>query len=168
MMLPRALAPFLAFPQALREAGFAASPEQTEGFIAAVGLLGPRALGDVRRAAHALFGPEPERRAGFDEVFDRVFLGRFIAAPVSGEAEDLPPAFDAAGFELLSDGEEIEETGAQATRAERRSRREFSEGRTDDAVRRLRRTAARALPRRKARRLERVAAASPIRAAPSG
>jgi hypothetical protein len=104
MMLPRALAPFLAFPQALREAGFAASPEQTEGFIAAVGLLGPRALGDVRRAAHALFGPEPERRAGFDEVFDRVFLGRFIAAPVSGEAEDLPPAFDAAGFELLSDG----------------------------------------------------------------
>jgi len=168
MMLPRALAPFLAFPQALREAGFAASPEQTEGFIAAVGLLGPRALGDVRRAAHALFGPEPERRAGFDEVFDRVFLGRFIAAPVSGEAEDLPPAFDAAGFELLSDGGEIEDTGAQATRAERRSRREFSGGRTDDTVRRLRRTAARALPRRKARRLERVAAASPIRAAPSG
>jgi uncharacterized protein with von Willebrand factor type A (vWA) domain len=154
MTPPRALAPFLAFPRALREAGFAASPEQTEGFIAAVGLLGPRTLRDVRLAAHALFGPAPERREAFDEVFDRIFLGRFIAAPMPGEAEDLPAAFDAAGFELLQDEGETEEAGAEATTAERLSRRDFGDQGSFEAARRLRRRAARALPRRKSRRLE--------------
>lgn len=154
MTAPRALAPFLAFPQALREAGFAAAPEQTEGFIAAVGLLGPRSLRDVRLAAHAVFGPGPQRREAFDEVFDRVFLGRAIAAPMPGEPEDLPAAFDAAGFELLPDEGEPEEAGAEATSAERLARRDFGEQGRDEAARRLRRRAARDLPRRRSRRLE--------------
>jgi uncharacterized protein with von Willebrand factor type A (vWA) domain len=151
--LPRALAPFIAFPRALRDAGFAAAPEQTEGFIAAVGLLGPRSLRDVRHAAVAVFGPVPERREEFDAVFDRVFLGRDIAAPMPGEAEDLPAAYDAAGFELLPDTGETEDAGAAATAAERLSRRHFSAGTVEAAAQRLRRGAARALPRRKSRRL---------------
>jgi uncharacterized protein with von Willebrand factor type A (vWA) domain len=154
MTAPRALAPFLLFPQALREAGFAAAPEQTEGFIAAVGLLGPRSLRDLRLAAYAVFGPAPERRQAFDEVFDRVFLGRAVAAPMPGEPEDLPAAFDAAGFELLPEDGETEEAGAEATAAERLSRRDFGEGGLDEAARRLRRRAARDLPRRRSRRLE--------------
>lgn len=153
MTVPRALAPFLAFPGALREAGFAAAPEQTESFIAAVGLLGPRSLRDVRLAAHALFGPAPERREAFDAVFDRVFLGREIAAPMPGEAEELPAAFDSAGFELQLDAAEPEEAGMEATEAERLGRRDFAETAAEDAARRLRRHAAAALPRRRSRRL---------------
>ena len=72
-MMPRALDPFLTFPRALRAAGFAASPEETESFLAAVGLLGPRHIRDIRRAAHAVFGPGPERRAAFDTVWNREY-----------------------------------------------------------------------------------------------
>lgn len=154
MTAPRALAPFLAFPPALREAGFAAAPEQTEGFIAAVGLLGPRSLRDIRLAAAAVFGPVPERREEFDAVFDHVFLGRDIAAPMPGEAEELPAAYDAAGFELLPESGETEEAGAAATGAERLSRRDFAALAAEAAERRLRRGAARALPRRRSRRLK--------------
>ncbi|MCU0983691.1 MAG: VWA domain-containing protein [Acetobacteraceae bacterium] len=153
MALPRALAPFLAFPRALREAGFAAAPEQTQGFIAAVGLLGPRSLRDVRLAAHAVFGPSPDQRVAFDEVFDRVFLGRGIAAPMPGEAEDLPAAFDDGGFDLLPEAEETEEAGAEATTAERLSRRDFDQAQEEEAARRLRRRAPSLLPRRRSRRL---------------
>ena len=40
-------------------AGFSASPDQSETFLAATGLLGPRSLGDVRRAAaYLLAGQE--------------------------------------------------------------------------------------------------------------
>jgi uncharacterized protein with von Willebrand factor type A (vWA) domain len=153
MTAPRALSPFLAFPRALREAGFPAAPEQTAAFIASVGLLGPRSLRDVRLAAAAVFGPAPERREEFDAVFDRVFLGRDIAAPMPGEADELPAAYDAAGFDLLPESDETEEAGAEATAAERLSRRDFSAEGVTAAARRLRRGAARALPRRKSRRL---------------
>jgi hypothetical protein len=155
MTPPRALAPFLAFAPALRAAGFAAAPEQTEGFIAAVGLLGPRSLRDVRLAAHAVFGPVPERKPEFDAVFDGVFLGRAIAAPMPGEAEDLPQAFDAADFAELPEAGEASETGAEATGAERLSRRDFAVERADAAARLLRRRAAHDLPRRRSRRLAR-------------
>jgi hypothetical protein len=150
---PRALAPFLGFAPALREAGFAAAPEQTESFIASAGLLGPRALHDLRLAARAVFGADPERHAEFDAVFDRVFLGRAIAAPMPGEPEELPAAYDSAGFELLPEAQESEEAGAQATSAERLSRRDFAAAALDDAARALRRRAAAELPRRLSRRL---------------
>ena len=99
MTLPRPLAPFLSFAQALRAAGHLAAPEQTQAFIAAVGLIGPRSLMDVRRAAHATFGPMPERREEFDALFDEIFLGRVLTAPAPGEPEDMPNAFDAGAFE---------------------------------------------------------------------
>ncbi len=153
MTVPRARVPFLAFPRALREAGFAAAPEQTQGFSAAVGLLGPRSLRDVRFAAHAVFGPSPDQRLAFEEVFDRVFLGRDIAAPMPGDTEDMPAAFDEAGFELLPEAEETQEAGTEATMAERLSRRDFGEAGADEAARRLRRRAPALLPRRRSRRL---------------
>jgi uncharacterized protein with von Willebrand factor type A (vWA) domain len=149
---PRALTPFLAFAPALRAAGFAAAPEQTEAFVAAVGLLGPRSLRDVRLAAHAVFGPHPERMEAFDAVFDTVFLGRSIAAPMPGETEDLPAAFDSAGLEEMMEGGEEAKAGAEATAAERLARRDFGTATADAAVRRLKRRAAHDLPRRKSRR----------------
>ena len=82
---PARSTPSSLFPHALRAAGFPAAPEQTETFLTATGLLGPRSLADIRRAAHAVYGPGPERQAEFDAVFDRVFLGHRFAAPVPGE-----------------------------------------------------------------------------------
>ena len=67
--LPRAARPFVAFPALLRANGFAVAPEQTTAFLPAVGLLGPRSIEDVRRAAHATLAPPPERRADFDVLF---------------------------------------------------------------------------------------------------
>jgi hypothetical protein len=154
MSAPRALAPFLALPQALRGQGFPASPEQTGSFIAGVGLLGPGSLRDVRLAARALFGPAPERREEFDAVFDAVFLGRAIVAPAQGAPEDMPPAFDAAGLELEPEAAETDPSGADATTAERLFARRFGESVDEAALRAVTRRAARDLPRRKSRRLE--------------
>ncbi len=148
---PRALAPFLALAPALRAAGFTAVPEQTEGFLAAVGLLGPGSLGDVRRAAKAMFGPPPDRRAEFDAIFDSVFLGRSFAAPADGAPEDMPEAFDAAGRELMPEADEEDPSGADATAAERLFRRDFGAG-EDAALRAFARAVPAALPRRRSRR----------------
>jgi len=126
--LPSPIVPFLDFARALRAAGFAASPEQSESFLAAVGLLGPRSLGDIRRAAHAVFGPGPERRETFDAVFDAVFLGRRFAAPADGEPEEMPNAYDAGDLDLMPEADEEEPSGADATSAERLNRRRVEAG----------------------------------------
>jgi hypothetical protein len=166
MSAPRALAPFLAFPQALRGRSFPVSPDQTESFVAAVGLLGPRSLRDVRLAARAVFGPAPERWEEFDAIFDAVFLGRAIAAPAEGGPEDMPPAFDAAGLELEPEAAETDPSGADATTAERLFARRFGESADEAALRAVTRQAARELPRRRSRRLKagRGRAADPRRA----
>jgi uncharacterized protein with von Willebrand factor type A (vWA) domain len=153
-MIPRPLAPFLAFPAALRQAGFAAAPEQTESFIAATGLLGPRALVDIRHAAHAIFGPGPDRQAEFDRIFDTVFLGRAFAAPAEGTPEDLPQAYDGAEFDLMPEADEEEPSGADTTRAERLSQRLLDGASDDTALRAFARAAPGALPRRNSRRMQ--------------
>ena len=117
-MIPRALDPFLVFPHALRAAGLPAPPDQTETFLTATGLLGPRSLSDIRRAAHATYGPGPERQAEFDAVFDRVFLGHRFAAPVPGEPEEMPLSYDAGEFEEMPEAGEEDPSGGEARRAE--------------------------------------------------
>lgn len=125
MTPPTALAPFMAFPPALRAMGFPAAPEQTQGFLAAVGLLGPRSIHDIRRAAFAIYGPGPERAEIFDAVFDAVFLGRALHAPAEGMPEEMPPAFDAGDTEMQIDAGEEDPSGAEATRAERLFQRQL-------------------------------------------
>ncbi len=61
--LPRAARVFVAFVGLLRANGFAVAPEQTTAFLAAIELLGPRSLEDIRRAGLATLAPPPERRA---------------------------------------------------------------------------------------------------------
>ncbi|WP_157967113.1 vWA domain-containing protein [Elioraea thermophila] len=146
------LDPFLAFPGALRAAGFPASPDQGVAFLDAVSALGPRSLRDIRLAARAVFGPPPERMAEFDAVFDQVFLGRSIAAPMPGEAEDLPRVFEAGGFDLAGEDATEEESGRSATAAERLGRRVFGPESDDMVLQRFARAAPRLLPRRPTRR----------------
>lgn len=150
--LPQALAPFLEFATALRAAGVAAAPEQTQVFIASAGLLGPRSIGDVRRAAHAAFGPGPDRRAEFDSIFDAIFLGRALAAPAMGEPEEMPQAFDAGDFDLMPESPEEDPSGGDATTAERLFARMLAPDDDDAALRGFARSAPGALPRRRSRR----------------
>jgi uncharacterized protein with von Willebrand factor type A (vWA) domain len=115
----------MAFAQALRAAGFSVAPEQASTLIAAVGLLGPTSLMDIRRAAHATLGPAPERRDEFDALFDEVFLGRTLTAEAFGEPEDMPAAYDAGELEMLLDANEEDPSGADASVAERLFDRRF-------------------------------------------
>jgi hypothetical protein len=86
--LPRPLLPFISFTTLLRANGFTVAPEQTQSFVAAVGLLGPRSMEDIHRAALATIGPAPERREEFDAIFRLVFLGQTVAASTTSEMDD--------------------------------------------------------------------------------
>ena len=86
---------------------------------------------DVRRAAHATFGPAPERREEFDALFDEIFLGRVLTAPAVGEPEDMPNAFDAGAFEPIFAPEDEEPSGADASVAERLFARRFADDEAD-------------------------------------
>ncbi|PWE79449.1 von Willebrand factor A, partial [Bradyrhizobium sp. SUTN9-2] len=73
--LPRAARTFVSFVALLRANGFAVAPEQTTAFLAAIALLGPRKLEDIKQSALATLAPPPERRATFDRLFDLHFRG---------------------------------------------------------------------------------------------
>jgi uncharacterized protein with von Willebrand factor type A (vWA) domain len=157
--LPRELEPFLQFPTVLRANGFAVAPEQTQSFVTAIGLLGPRSMRDIRHAAHATFAPPPERREEFDALFRLVFLGQGVAAPSERgpEDEDELEAFDArdGGMEPPAPDEESE-SGAEATGEERLYARSFAALSEHEALRRFRRAAPAALPRRRSLRRVRM------------
>lgn len=154
--LPRPLLPFVDFAASLRANGFSVAPEQVQSLIAAVGLLGPRSMEDIHRAALATLGPGPERRDEFDAIFRLVFLGQSVAAPIAAEPEDEEEveAFDDrdGGMEP-PEMEDAEESGGAPTGAERLFSRRFADLTEGAALRRFRREAPRALPRRKSRRL---------------
>ncbi len=151
-MTPRALDPFLAFPRALRAEGFLAAPAQVESFLAAVGLLGPRSIQDVRRAAHAIFGPGPDRRQEFDDLFDTIFLGRAFLAPGEATSEEAPRAFDAGDQEEFLPPEDEDPSGREASRRERLFARSFAVGDETALLSAFARALPGALPRRRSRR----------------
>lgn len=145
--LPRATWPFLRFAHVLRGQGFAVAPEQVTGFLAAVGLLGPRDVGDVRRAAHAMLAPPPERRPVFDALFDAVFLGRMLEGEAMADSDELQVTEPEDGtFDPLG-GEETP-SGEAATGAEVLTARRFA-GDPAEALRHFARHAPAALPRRR-------------------
>ena len=146
----RPIAHFLGFTALLRHAGFAIAPEQTMAWLAAIDLLGPREIGDIRRAARATLAPQPERLAEFDALFDAHFLGAeaSVLETQPSDEEPLRAAEDtSAGPEPIF-GEETRESGAKATTAERLSARRFAPGNEAETLRRF----ARALPARVPRR----------------
>ena len=148
--LPRAAQPFVTFPALLRANGFAVAPEQTATFLEAVGLLGPRSIADIRRAAHATLAPPPDRRAAFDALFGMHFLGEMEEGEALGEPEDETVRVQeerAGGAEpLVSD--EVNEAGQDATAAEALSVRRFGPASDYEVLRRFARAAPAHLPRR--------------------
>jgi uncharacterized protein with von Willebrand factor type A (vWA) domain len=137
---------FLDFIGLLRRAGFAVAPEQTMSWLAAIELLGPQEIDDIRRAARATLAPPPERFAEFDALFDAHFLG-IVMPGLEGEPSDEEPIRAAEDSSIGPEplfGDETRESGAKATTAERLSARRFAPGNEAETLRRF----ARRLPAR--------------------
>jgi uncharacterized protein with von Willebrand factor type A (vWA) domain len=118
-MTPPGLQPILGFPPLLRQAGFAVAPDQTVGFVAAIGALGPRGIADIRSAALALFAIPPERIEEFDALFRAHFMGQTVAAAAEGAGEeDSAEAHEATGVETEEEAEE-DSAGDRASLTER-------------------------------------------------
>ena len=152
--LPRAAWPFVRFATVLRAQGFAVAPEQTQGFIAAVGLLGPRTMRDIYRAAVPTLAPPPERRDEFEALFRLHFHGQSLAAP-GGEPdddEDLQVADPRDGELEPPEATEEDEAGREATRIERLTLRRFVDEDPRDTLRRFARAAPAALPQQRSHR----------------
>ena len=151
--LPRAVEIFVSFVTLLRLNGFAVAPEQTVAFLAAIELLGPNSLDDIRRAGLATLAPPPERHATYDVLFDIHFLGHEAPDQPSGEEEDVVRLQEEGrGSDEPLFAEEQNESGLAATRAEALVARRFATRATGDALRRLAREAAAKLPRRRGHR----------------
>ena len=140
------VAHFVAFAGLLRRAGFAVAPEQTMAWLAAIELLGPTSIEDIRRAARATLAPPPDRFADFDALFDAHFLGaqNLMTEAEPSEDEPIRAAEDSAVGPEPMFGDETRESGAQATSAELLSARRFAPGSEGEALRRF----SRALPAR--------------------
>jgi len=145
------IAHFVAFTGRLRRAHFAVAPEQTMAWLSAIELLGPREIGDIRRAARATLAPPPERFAEFDALFNAHFLGVHgpLAEAEPSEDEPMRAAEDSAvGPEPLF-GDETRESGAEATTAERLTARRFAPGHEAETLRRFSRALPARVPRRR-------------------
>jgi uncharacterized protein with von Willebrand factor type A (vWA) domain len=149
--IARPLAHFVAFTAILRRASFAVAPEQTMAWLAAIDLLGPEDMGDIRRAARATLAPPPDRFAEFEALFDAHFLGAVDAARESVPSDEAPlRAAEDSGFGPEPDvDEEARESGAKATRAERLSTRRFAPAAEDATLRRFTRALPASAPRRR-------------------
>ena len=156
--LPRAARPFVEFPTLLRAHGFAVAPEQTQAFITAVGLLGPKDMSDIRRSAHATLAPPYERQEEFDTLFGAFFEGRLIAADIVGESEEedtrVQDERDGTFEPLTTDDEQ--ESGQQASLTEALIQREFEPRSESEVLAHFARHAPSRLPLRKVRRRARA------------
>ncbi len=154
MSLPRAVQPFVDFAAILRAHGFSVSPDQTVGFIEAVGQLGPRDMQDIRRAAVAMLSIPKQREAEFDALFRAQFMGQAIAAPATGADDVEVDAYEPTGGETeVPETDDTSEIGAEAATAERLGRRQFAEDGENQALVRFARLAPARLPRRRSYRL---------------
>jgi uncharacterized protein len=142
---------FISFAGLLRRAGFAVAPEQTMAWLAAIELLGPTEIGDIRRAARATLAPPPERFAEFDALFDAHFLGAISSVVESEPSEDEPlrAAEDSSVGPEPIFSDETRESGAKATGAERLSARRFAPGDDGETLRQFARALPSHVPRRR-------------------
>ena len=126
---PRAARVFVSFVSLLRANGFAVAPEQTTAFLAAIELLGPRGLNDIRLSALATLAPPPERRTTFDRLFDLHFRGSEAIERVDDGEDDETVRLQDEGRgdeePLLSD--DANDSGLAATRTEALVERRFTQ-----------------------------------------
>ena len=149
--LPRAARPFVEFPTILRAHGFAVAPDQTVGFIEAIGLLGPRDIEDIRRAGLAMLAVPHDREAEYDALFRAFFLGQTVEGVSEGEDDEVA-AHEATGEAEVAERPDDDEAGEDAATAERLSRRDFAPEDPEAALARLSREARKRLPRRRSYR----------------
>ena len=153
LQLPRAARVFVAFAALLRANHFAVAPEQTTAFLAAIELLGPRGLEEIRRAGLATLAPPPERRATYNRLFDIHFVGsEEIEQPGAEDEEVVRLQEEGRGEDETLLADEANESGLAAARAEALVERRFAQNTTSDALRRLSREAPARLPRRRGHR----------------
>ncbi len=151
--LPQAAKPFIDFPAMLRTQGFPIAPEQVMTFVEAIGLLGPRSMDDIYRAARALLGPQPERLEEFDALFRAFFYGQTLLAPAPSDDDDDELRIQDDGDSLIQpEIGDLQESGQQAAAGELLNLRQFAKSDEAAALRRFRRAAPAALPRRRAYR----------------
>ncbi|MEM1299021.1 MAG: VWA domain-containing protein [Pseudomonadota bacterium] len=152
-MVPAGAELFVTFPTLLRANGFAVSPDQTMGFVEAVGLLGPGSIHDVRRAAVAMLAIPQDRRGDFDALFDAHFLGAALPDAVPGDDEEVEAHEGTGETEEVPDEPTDDEPGEEATATERLGHRSLVD-RPEEALARLRRHGPARLPRRRSRRFQ--------------
>lgn len=156
MRLPQAAYPFVEFPAILRSQGFAIAPDQTMGFIEAVGLLGPRDMGDIHAAGLAMLAIPKDRQPEYDALFRAYFMGHAVAAPAVGDEDEDVEVHEPGGAQQQIDAPEDEsEVGAEAVAAERLSHRRFADRDEDAELAAFRRAAPERLPRRLSYRRQR-------------
>ncbi len=147
--LPRAVRPFVEFSTLLRQNHFMVAPEQTEMFVTAVGLLGPRRMADIHKAGLATLAPPPERIEDFDALFRLHFLGQSLFSGETGDNEEELQVFDERDGDMEPPvADENAEIGGRATGAEVLTLRQFAELDESEVLRRFRRAAPGRLPRR--------------------
>ena len=138
------------FPPFLRGFGFTTSPEQTVAFLAAVELLGPRGIDDVRRAAVATLAPPRERAGEFDALFRAWFHGEVAPVPRESEDETEVRIHDEEGtVHEPPEAPDLGESGRSATAAEMLGDRRFQADAGIESLRRFAREAPGRLPRRR-------------------
>jgi len=144
------------FASVLRANGFAIAPDQTQTFIEAVGILGPRSMQDIYFAARATLAPPQDRVDDFNALYRWVFLGHSLSAPdteATDEEEDLRSFDERDGSMDPPEADDVNDVGMQATGAENLTVRDFSGTTEADALRHFRRYASAGLPRRKTYRM---------------
>jgi len=152
---PREVAPFLDFVNLLPRHGFSVSPDQTETFLSAITLLGPRSMEHIRGAAIATLAPHVDRMGAFETLFRAVFYGEAKAAALSTPDDDETVVNDRSGREEQGETRlEQEQGGAKASALERLSTRDFDQ--TESTLSVFQRKLHDALPRRRAFRHLRV------------
>ena len=151
--VPSPIRAFVNFVQLLRANGFAVAPDQTIGFIEALGLLGPNRLSDIRNAGIAMLAIPRERWDEYDALFRAFFLDQTVAAPADPADQDEAEAHDMEGGtrDVEMPGDELE-SGQEVSRAEQLSHRQFIRRERSEVLRTFSRQAPDRLPRRKSRR----------------
>ena len=148
--IPAAARHLAAFPPFLRDFGFTVSPEQTVAFLASVELLGPRGIGDVRRAAVATLAPPRERAGEFDALFRAWFHGELAPVPRESEDETEVRVHDEGGAVYEApEAPDLGASGRSATATEMLGDRRFQADAGMARLRRFAREAPAGLPRRR-------------------
>ncbi|MGR3436246.1 MAG: VWA domain-containing protein [Shimia sp.] len=151
-VLPLPAARLVGLGAALRAGGFAASSDQATAYLAAVSALGPRDFGDLLRAARAIYGPAPERRAAFDALVESHFLDRTeVMQAADDDTEEAPPSEDGPTPDV-QEADPSESPGQTASGLEVLGTRDLTPAARDAALRRFARLAPRRMPERLTRR----------------